>query len=93
MLQFGGRLLDFYVWEGMSATLIANQEGVALGVIPSIFSAFENFNLASVCVLRSTGRNAFRDDGAASVLADVNHFGSGIGLLAVIGYCNRIELP
>src|SRR4030095_6201828 len=39
-----------------------------------------------------TRRNTFRDDRSASVLADVNHFGSGVVLLIIVCKRYRIEL-
>src|SRR5882724_6257721 len=38
------------------------------------------------------GGNTLGYDGAASVLAHMNHLGAGVGLLVMIGERNRIEL-
>jgi hypothetical protein len=92
MLHAGGRVPHLDIWERMGATLIADQERVALRVVPRTGCALHDLHLASIGVLAMTGRNAFGDDGAARVLAHVDHFGPGVGLLVVVGEGNRVEL-
>ena len=47
---------------------------------------------AAVGVLAVAGGDALRDDRAARVLADVDHLRAGVGLLAVVGERDRVEL-
>ena len=47
---------------------------------------------AAIGLLRRARRNSLRDDGAARVLADVDHLGAGVGLLHVVGHGDRVEL-
>src|SRR5207245_3229328 len=46
----------------------------------------------AVGVLAVPGRDPLGDDRAAGVLADVDHLGAGVGLLAVVGDSHRVEL-
>src|SRR5438128_1348137 len=50
-------------------------------------------NMASPFQLSVPGGDPFGDDGAARILADVDHLGAGIGLLIVVGQGHRIEFP
>jgi hypothetical protein len=38
------------------------------------------------------GADAFADDGAAGIGADMDHLGAGVGLLVIGGDRNRVEL-
>ena len=45
----------------------------------------QNFDETAVGVLGLAGADAFRNDRRAGVLADMNHLGTGVGLLEIIG--------
>src|SRR3546814_17029361 len=47
---------------------------------------------AAVGVLAAAGADALADDLALGALADVDHLGAGVGLLAVVGEHDRVEL-
>src|SRR5690606_19157513 len=47
---------------------------------------------AAVAVLAAAGADALADDLALGALADVDHLGAGVGLLAVVGQRHRVEL-
>ena len=46
---------------------------------------------SAVGILAFHGRNALGDDGARCVFADMDHLGTGIGLLLQAGKSNGIE--
>src|SRR5690349_13083267 len=76
----------------MGAAFVAQQKGIALGKIARIGSVLLDLHQTAIAVLAVPGGNAFRDDGATGVFADVNHLGPGIRLLVIIGDCDRIKL-
>ncbi len=47
---------------------------------------------SAVAVVRPARADAFGDDAAGGVLADMDHLGARIGLLAVVGRGDQIEL-
>ena len=55
--------------------------------------AGQDFHQSPVGVLTMPGRDALGHDGAAGVLADVDHLGAGVGLLVVVDGRHRVELP
>ena len=77
----------------MSPATISDEHGIALGVVAGLLGAFEYLHQATIDVLTAAGADALRDDGAARVLADVDHLGAGVGLLHVVGQGYRVELP
>ena len=85
MFNTGRVILHINVGEGMRATLIAHQQRIALRMIARVGRTLHNVNLPAVAVLRFTSRDTFAHNPRTGVLADVNHFSAGIGLLIVIG--------
>ncbi len=75
----------------MCPTGVAQQQTVALGVIAGIGSFRSNFYQPTVTVLAFTGRYTFGNNNAAGVFAQMNHFGSRIGLLMIVGNGNRVK--
>ena len=57
---------------------------------PSAF--FSTLHQAAVGVLAAAGADALADDLRLGALADVDHLGAGVGLLAVVGQRDRVEL-
>lgn len=62
-----------------------------MGIAPRIRGFGHYFDHASVAVVAVAGGNRFRDDRAARVLAHVDHFRAGVGLLPFIAYGHRVE--
>ena len=91
MLDRGAGIAGLDVGEGVRAAVAAHEEGVALREIAGTMRARQYFHEAAVAVLPMTGRDAFRNDGALRVGADVDHLRAGVGLLVVVGNRDRIE--
>src|SRR5690606_18094119 len=77
---------------GVRAALLADQQRVALGVVARAVGAGRDLDQAAVGVLAAAGADALADDLALGALADVDHLGAGVGLLAVVGERDRVEL-
>jgi len=84
VLDLGRVVANLDVGEGVRATFVADQQRVALRVVPRILGFGENLDHPAIAVVRTPGGDAFRDDAAARVLADVDHLRAGVGLLSVI---------
>ena len=82
----------FNIRYGMGAAVSANQQAVTLRIIARIGGIRADADQAAICLVGESGRNTFGDNFGGGVFADVNHFGSGIGLLPIIGYGNGIKL-
>src|SRR5690606_1409691 len=72
--------------------LLADQQRVALGVVARTVGAGRHLDQAAVGVLAAAGADALADDLALGALADVDHLGAGVGLLAMVGERDRVEL-
>ena len=83
MLNDGLRVFDFDIRDGVRTAVAAQQQGIALREVARPVCTGHDTDQAAIGVLRVTGRDTFRDDGAARVGADVDHFGAGIGLLII----------
>ena len=92
MLDGGTRVLHFDVGEGMGAALLADQKAVALGVVARAIGIAVDLDQAAVGVLAASGADALGHDLGLGALADVDHLGAGVGLLAVVGQGHRVEL-
>src|SRR3546814_8717280 len=75
----------------MGATLVADQQGITLRVIPGFMSILAHFHQSAIRVIADTGRNSFRHDPASGVLSQMDHFSTRIGLLMFVGYCYGIK--
>ena len=71
---------------------VANQQAITLCIVARTRGVRRAFHQASISILAFTGANALTDDAAGCVLTDVNHLGSRVCLLAVVGNRNTIEL-
>ena len=76
----------------MRAAFIAQEQRIALRIIPRVGRAFAGLHQAAIGVLAVAGGDAFRDDRALGVLADMDHLGAGVGLLLIVGQGHRIKL-
>src|SRR5262249_45130929 len=74
------------------AAFIAEQQRVALRVVAGVGRTFHDLYEAAVGVLALAGRDALRHDRALGVLADVDHFRAGVGLLPIVRERDRVEL-
>ena len=61
-------------------------------MVTSFVSAATNTDQTAIGVLAPARRDPFRHDGAARILAEMNHFCAGIRLLAQVGERDRVEL-
>src|SRR5690606_11485367 len=85
VLDGGRRVPDLDVGEGMGAALLADQHRVALGVVARALGAAVDLDQAAVGVLAAPRADALADDLALGALAQVDHLGAGVCLLAVVG--------
>ena len=91
MFDLGGGVFHLDVWKGVGAALVADEHGVALGVVAGAGRTLVDAHLAAIGVLAALGRDSLGDDGAAGVLAQVDHLGAGVGLLALGGEGHGVE--
>lgn len=80
MFDFGVGRVDSEGGEGVGAALLADEHGVALGVVTGSYCFGSDVDEAAVGILGAVCGDAFRDDCGACIFSDVDHFGSGIGL-------------
>ena len=92
VLDDGGVVRHLDVRERVRAASIADKHRIALRVVASARRLREHLHAAAIRVVSFAGRDALRDDVRACVLADVDHFRTGVGLLTVIDYRHAIEL-
>ena len=92
MLDRRRGVLDLDVRERVRAAAIADQQRIALRVVARARRALGDLHQAAVAVLADARRDALGDDGAARVLAEVQHLGAGVGLLLVVDHRDRVEL-
>ncbi len=92
MFDLRRRVFDFHVRKRVCAAGLTDQQRVTLGMITSAFGLRHDTDQPAVRLLCLAGRNTFRDDRRARVASDMNHFGSGVGLLQVVRYSDGIKL-
>ena len=88
MLYRSAWVLYLNVRKGMRAAIISHQHRVALREVTSPISALHHLYQPAVCILALTSRDTLRDDRALGVLTDMDHLGTGIGLLLVVSNSN-----
>jgi hypothetical protein len=86
-----GGVADFDVGERVRAAFVAQKQRIALRIVTGVFGGLHDFDEAAIAVLTFAGADAFGDDRAAGVLADVDHLRAGVGLLHVVGQRDGIE--
>ena len=84
------RILD--VRECVRTALVTDQKAVALREIACIVRTRQHLHQTAVAVLATSGRDTLADDTAACVLSDMDHLGSGVRLLHIVGHSHGIEL-
>ena len=92
MFQYRRLVADFDIRPCVGAAFVAEQQRVALRVVTCSCSVFRDVYQSAVAVLAVSGRDAFGDDGAVGVLAEMYHLGPGVGLLVVVGNGHGVEL-
>src|SRR5690606_34175181 len=92
VLDRGAGVPHLDVGEGVGAALLADQQAVALGVVARAFGIAVDLHQAAVGVLSAAGAYSLGHDLGLGALADVDHLGAGVGLLAVVGQGHRVEL-
>src|SRR5947208_10261760 len=85
-------VLYLEIRERVRAALVADEQGIALGIVSRPPGILQNLDHAAISILPVAGRDALRHDGAARVLSDVDHLSAGVGLLVVVGERHGIEL-
>ena len=70
----------------------AEQQGVARRIVARAVSVRADFDETAVGVLAASGGDALGDDGRPRATAEVNHLGTGVGLLEVVGDGYAVEL-
>ena len=92
MLDYGRRILYVHIWECVCATLVANEQRVALRVVASVLGTLSHTHQTAIAVLAATCRDTLRHDARTGVATDVNHLCTRICLLEVVGHRHRVEL-
>ena len=92
MLEHGGGILRLEIRHGMRAAFVADQQRVAVGEVARVGGLAMRRDETAIGVLRLAGRDALGDDPAGRVLAEMNHLGAGIDLLAAVRDRDRVEL-
>ncbi len=92
MLEHGGGVLALDIRHRMRTTIVADQQAVAIGEVARVRRLAMRRDEAAIGVLGVPRRNALGDDPAGGVLAQMDHLGAGIDLLAPVRDRDRIEL-
>src|SRR2546422_107839 len=92
VLELGGGLVHLDVRERVRAALVAEEEGVALGVVPRVHGPLVDLDAAPVRVLPEPRADPLRDDRAPRVLPDVEHLRARVRLLVVVHDRDGVEL-
>ena len=85
MFDFDAVVLDLDVGEGVGLGVIADEHGVALGIVSGTHCARSDFHEAPIAVAGMSGADAFGNNCTSRVFPNVDHFASGVGLLVIIG--------
>ena len=91
MLQIGTRVLDLDIGKGVGAAAVADQQGVALGVIARTLGPLTDPYQAAIGLLTFAGGDALGNDGRTGVAPQMDHLGAGVGLLTTLGDGDRVE--
>ena len=92
MLEHGCVVMGIHIWEGMRSTIAAQQQRVAGTIVACIVGIGCGTNQSTIGILAMSCRNTLRDDSTLGVLTHVNHLGTGISLLIVVGNSYAVEL-
>src|SRR5438094_5613064 len=92
MLNLRAVIHHLDIRKGIRSGVGTNQHRVTLRVVPGIHCLWHNLHQTAIAVVGMPGRNAFRNNRRAGVLAEVNHLRARVRLLGVIRKRHRIEL-
>ena len=92
MFDSRARIADFEIGEGMRAASVAHEQGITLAVVPGSDGFWADLDESAITLFGMAGTDAFRDDRTLRISPDVNHLGTGVGLLSVIRHGDRVEL-
>ena len=87
----GACVCDGDVGERMGGALGSHEHAVALGVVAGACSGLADAHFATVGVARVVGADAFRNDRALGVLANVDHLRAGVGLHVAVCEGDAVE--
>ena len=76
----------------MRPAFVADQQRIALRIIARPLGPLAHADETAVGILAAPGRNALGNDAAAGIAPYVNHLGTGVGLLTVVGHGDGVEL-
>src|SRR5690606_2673996 len=76
----------------MGRALLADEQRIALGEVARVLGLGRHAHQTAISVTAVAGGDALGNDRAAGVAPDMDHFGAGIGLLAVIADGHRVKL-
>src|SRR5215831_6241814 len=92
VLDPGRGVAHFDVRHGIRAAAVTDEQRVALRMVARALGSRLHPHETAVSVLPPPGRYSLREDRRPGVPADMDHFGPGVGLLAVVGDRHRIKL-
>src|SRR5881394_442263 len=93
VLDARGAVARLDVRERVRAALRTEQQRIALRVVSRPVRRRQHLHEPAIGILPVPGRDAFREDRAARVAADMDHLRAGVGLLIVVRDRDRVELP
>ncbi len=82
---------DDHIREGVCAASVAEKQGVALAVVAGIVGVDTHLDESAVGVLAVSGGYTFRNNTRARVTADMDHLGTRVRWLVIIGDGHRVE--
>ena len=92
MLHDSSSVVTSDVREGVRTAERTDKQAVTLREVTGSGSARKHTYKTTIAVLAMSCRNSFADDTALRALSDMNHLGSGISLLVIVGHSDRIKL-
>src|SRR5690606_25073414 len=87
-----GGVAHLQIGERVRAATIAHEQRVALREVTGVRRFRQDLHEPAIAILAVAGGDAFGDDRAARVRADVNHLRPGVSLLIVVRDRDRVEL-
>ena len=84
-------VVDVDIGEGMCTAAVGEQEAIALRVVACILRIRPDIDQATVAILTLASTNPLGDDAATSVLPEVNHLRTRVGLLEVVRDSHGVE--
>ena len=75
----------------MRSTLVTDQQAVTLGKVSRMRGFLVGGDKTAIGIVGTPGRDALGDNPRGGILAQMNHLGAAIDLLATIGNGNRVE--